>query len=81
LTKTKDELFVMWLYRSAMDSGDVEKSFNRYDIGAKAGLQDRAVNAICKLLVQANFIKKTSEDEIRLTTHGEKLAVRLLEEP
>ena len=80
MSRTKDENFVIWLYRTALDSGNVEKPFNRYEIGNKAGLQERGVDAICKLLIQANFIRKAGQDEIRLTPHGEKLAIRLLSE-
>jgi hypothetical protein len=78
--KTKDENYVLWLYRTARESGDLENSFNRYVIGEKTGLHPRAVNAICKLLIQANFIKKEGEENIRLTPHGINLAVRLLGE-
>jgi predicted transcriptional regulator len=80
MAKTKDEQLVLELYHTALDSGDIEHSFNRYEIGAKAGINPKAVDAICKLLVQANFIKKSGEEEIRLTPHGEKLALRLLDE-
>ncbi len=78
--RTKDENFVLWLYRTASESGDLENSFDRYEIGAKAGVNPKAVDAICKLLVQANFIRKAGESEIRLTSHGEQLALRLLGE-
>lgn len=81
MSKTKDEQFVLWLYRTAQEAGDVEMPLNRYDVGAKAGLHPKAVNAICRLLVQANFIRKAGEDEVRLTPHGAKLAERLLGEP
>lgn len=81
MSKTKDEQFVLWLYRMAKESGDVEMPLNRYDVGAKAGLHPKAVNAICRLLVQANFIRKVGEDEVRLTPHGTQLAERLLGEP
>ena len=78
--RTKDEQYVLWLYRTAQEAGDIERSFNRYEIGRKAGLHDRAVDAICKLLIQANFIRKAGEEDVRLTPHGEKLAIQLLGE-
>lgn len=82
MSKTKDEQFVLWLYRLAQEAGDVEMPLNRYDVGAKAGINPKAVNAICRLLVQANFIRKAGEeDEVRLTPHGAQLAERLLGEP
>lgn len=80
MSKTKDENFVLWLYRTASEAGDVELPLNKYTIGEKAGIHPKAVNAITKLLVQANFIKKVGEDDVRLTPHGEQLALRLLGE-
>lgn len=80
MSKTKDENYVIWLYRTAKDAGDIEMPLNKYDIGVKAGLHPKAVDAITKLLVQANFIKKVGELDVRLTPHGEKLALRLLGE-
>lgn len=77
---TKDERFVISLYECAQKAGDLEASFNRYEVGAHANLQERGVNAICKLLVQSNFIKKDGEDGIYLTVRGIALAERLLQE-
>lgn len=78
--KTKDEQFVISLYQAGQEAGDIERPFNRYEIGERAHLHPKAVDAICKLLIQANFIKKSGEEEIYLTEHGEKLALRLLTE-
>lgn len=80
MSKTKDENYVLWLYKVAKEAGDIELPQNKYVIGEKAGLHARGVNAITKLLVQANFIKKVGEDDVRLTPHGEQLALRLLGE-
>lgn len=80
MARTKDENYVICLYQTAKESGDLEASFDRYEIGYKAGINPKAVDAICKLLVQANFIKKASEEEVYLTTRGEALALRLLDE-
>lgn len=77
---TKDELFVIRLYEAAKDSGDVENGFDKYQIGERAKINPKAVDAISKLLIQANFIKKRGENEVYLTPHGEKLALQLLEE-
>lgn len=77
---TQDERFMVGLYEFALRAGDVYSSQNRYDVGKAVSLNPKAVNAICKLLVQANFIKKSSEEEVYLTTHGEKLAERLMED-
>lgn len=77
---TKDEHYVLALYHAAQAAGDMGQAFDRYAIGQQAKIHPKAVDAICKLLVQANFIKKKGELEVYLTPHGEKLASRLLEE-
>lgn len=77
---TKDERFVICLYENASKGEDKEATFNKYEIGNQVHLHDRAVNAICKLLVQANFIKKDGEEGIFLTPNGIRLAERLLDE-
>lgn len=77
---TKDERFVMCLYENAQKTGDLESSFNRYLIGQQISMQEKGVDAICKLLVQANFVKKDGLDDIYLTVRGVALAERLLDE-
>ncbi len=77
---TPDERFIISAYRTAKALDDLSAPLNRYEVGREAGITEKGVNAICKLLIQANFIRKSSEDEIYLTPHGEKLAIRLLEE-
>lgn len=74
---TKDENFVLSLYEEARSSGDVENPIDRYQTGKRAGLNPKAVDAICKLLVKSNFIRKASETEIFLTQNGIALAERL----
>lgn len=76
--KTKDEMFMIRLYEEASKQGDLFASFDRYFIGQKAGLQQRGVNAICTLLLQANFLKKQGDTEVSLTPHGLKLVQSLL---
>jgi len=78
--RTADERYVIALYETALATGDVHAPFNRHEIGKMIHLQERGVNATCKLLVQANFVKKSNEDGIYLTKNGEALALRLLEE-
>lgn len=77
-SKTADERFVLCLYEAVSASGDADTPFNRYEIGKKASIHPKGVDAICKLLVQANFIKKAGEDNIVLTSNGERLALKLL---
>jgi hypothetical protein len=78
--RTKDESYILCLYEAARASGDITTRLNRYEIGKRAGLHPRGVNAICKLLLRTNFLKKSGEEDVYLTPHGENLALRLLSE-
>lgn len=71
--RTKDETFMLRLYEEALRRPDIGDSIDRYYIGSLAGLQSKAVDTICNLLAQANFIKKRGEIEISITPHGIKL--------
>lgn len=73
LARTKDETFMLRLYEEASKQSDIEDPIDRYHIGHLAGLQQTAVDTICNLLAQANFIKKHSKIEISITPHGIKL--------
>ncbi len=71
--RTKDEYYMIALYEMGQEKGDFEASFNKYTIGERASVKPKAVDAICALLIQANFIKKSSETEVFLTEHGRSL--------
>lgn len=77
---TKDELFILCLYEAAQALKELESPFDRYEIGKNAGITTRGVDAICKLLIQANFIKKEDESKVYLTENGCRLVHTLLEE-
>jgi hypothetical protein len=76
--RTKDEKFLIALYEKAMEKGEIETPFNRYDIGAIIGLHPRGTDTICTLLLQANFIKKEEEKDVFLTPNGQRLVESLL---
>lgn len=79
---TKDEKFMLILYKEtdAMAAEEDEEAvFDRYDIGAKAGLTQKGTDTVCNLLLQANFIKKTSKTLVYITPHGRSLVQHLQE--
>jgi predicted transcriptional regulator len=78
--RTPDERFMICLFETGDALGDPYQPINKYVVGNKIGLHPRAVNAICQLLMRANFIKKRGEEEICLTEHGRSLVERLLAE-
>lgn len=78
--KTKDELFMLRLYEEASKLADIEDPVNRYDIGTLTGLHAKAVDTICVLLAQANFIKKHGKTDIALTENGIRLVKQIQEQ-
>jgi predicted transcriptional regulator len=78
--RTKDESFMLRLYDEAAKIKDFDAAFDRYRIGQFVGLQPKAVDTICVLLAQANFIKKNGPTEISITPQGIRL-VHTLREP
>lgn len=75
--RTKDEKFMLRLYEEACKQSAIDDPLDRYEIGRLIGLQSRAVDTICTLLAQANFIKKESQTEISITPHGIQLVENL----
>ena len=75
--RTKDENFIMSLYEEAEKTGALENPVDRYLAGMAAHISPKGVDTICKLLLQANFIKKENESEVYLTPHGIKLVEKL----
>ena len=65
------------LYDEASKLPDIEDPVDRYQIGNSIGLHPKAVDTICNLLAQANFIKKQGKIEISITPHGIKLVDNL----
>ena len=79
-SRTKDEMFIIRAYETTIKQNDKNALMNRYEIGRLCGITEKGTDAISTLLAQANFIKKVSSVEFRLTPNGEALAIRLIEE-
>lgn len=75
--RTKDENYILSLYEEAEKTGDLEAAIDRYQAGMAAHISPKGVDTICKLLLQANFIKKASESEVYLTPNGISLVEKL----
>jgi hypothetical protein len=76
--RTKDETFMLKLHQEASKLSHIEDLVDRYQIGTLAGLHPKAVDTICNLLAQANFIKKIGKVEISITQQGIRLVESLL---
>lgn len=77
--RTKDESFMIKLHAEASKLTDIHDPLDRYIIGEMVGLNKKAVDTICVLLAQANFIKKQGPAEISITNHGINLVESLLQ--
>lgn len=71
---TKDELFVKELYKRLQE----RETIDPYFVGRKLGYSERQIKNILQGLMQANFVKRYSSDEVALTPLGEELARSLL---
>lgn len=71
--RTKDESFMIRLYEEALKLPSIDDHLDRYLIGEMVGLQKKAVDTICVLLGQANFIKKYGPVEVSITPNGIRL--------
>ena len=78
-SRTKDESFMLHLYEEALKQPEMDTPLDRYYIGNLSGLQQRGVDAICQLLIRANFIKKHGEIEVTITPQGIRLVKSLKE--
>lgn len=72
-SRTKDESFMLKLYEEALLLPEIDDPLDRYHIGQLVGLQAKAVDTICNLLAQANFVKKHGPKEISITPQGIRL--------
>ena len=77
--RTKDESFMVKLHEEAAKLPSMDDPLDRYVIGQMVGLQKKAVDTICVLLAQANFIKKHGPVDVAITPHGIKLVEVILD--
>ena len=75
---TKDETYLVKLYRMANALGDPFHEINRYEVGKALGHGDKSVDGIVRMLAQTNFIRKGRGDAVCMTPHGMKLVADLL---
>lgn len=76
--RTKDEKFIIAVYETALQTGDLHCGVNRYQAGQAIGIHPKGVDTICNLLLQANFVTKGTLDDICLTQNGCRLVEQLL---
>ncbi|MCC5831451.1 MAG: hypothetical protein JJU12_00205 [Chlamydiales bacterium] len=73
---TKDERFLVELYKKL--KGDLESTCNPYLLGRELNYKEHLMKNILKGLMQANLVKRYSEEEIGLTKRGREVAESLM---
>lgn len=77
MAKTKDEKYIICAYEMAKTKGSLSNPVNRYEVGTTLGMNPKGVDAVCRWLAQANFIKNSEGAGIVLTDLGKKLVENL----
>ncbi len=75
---TKDERFLLELFKAAEASGNPDEAVNPQPIIKRLGYKELLIKDIVKLLAKANFIKVYGPQEIVVTENGRNLAKSLL---
>ena len=77
--RTKDESFLIKLYETAQNEGDLNIEINFQKLGQELTLKDKIIKNIVRDLAQANFILKTDDNTVKLTQNGITLAQKFQE--
>lgn len=77
---TKDERFLIEIYRTIKASGNFNNSINPLQIAKKQGYKELLMKEILKGLRQANLIKIYGPEEITITERGIVVAQSLMKE-
>ena len=67
---TKDERFLVEIYRKANSDGTVDP----FQVGYVLGFSDHITKNILKMLMKANFVKQNGSNTVSLTTRGRVVA-------
>jgi predicted transcriptional regulator len=68
--QTPDEKLLHHLYQAALAAGDPFTELDARAVARSIGMKETALKNIVKHLAQANFIKKTGETTLCLTSRG-----------
>lgn len=74
---TKDEIYLLKLCSMAQATGDPYAEIDRYAVGKAVGYNDKSVDSLTRMLLQANFLKKGEGNSLYFTDHGLSLVKML----
>lgn len=77
---TKEEHFLIAVYRHVKNLEDPTEPFDPIPIGKSIGYNPKSVEGMANWLRKGNFLRKEDEETYRLTEHGQRLARTLLNE-
>ena len=73
MARTKEERFILQLYKEALKCNNIYEPLDCYEIGESIGYSERLVKNTVKILAQINFIRKKGASEISITDLGIEL--------
>ena len=78
-TLTREELYLLQVYRACEKNANFDQSHNSLEIGAQIRLSARQVKTTVQTLASTNFVKRADKEHIILTNHGIKLIEKILQ--
>jgi predicted transcriptional regulator len=75
---TKDERFLIELYRASLAAGDPEATIDPTKVAKKLGYNENLTKELLKGLCKANLVKTYSKEELIVTERGCEVARALL---
>lgn len=80
MSRTKEENFLIAVYRYVKDLEDPQQAFDPIPIGRSIGMNPKSVESMSKFLARGNFLRKEGEGIYSFQPLGEKLVRSLLGE-
>lgn len=72
------EAHVMAEERRSSEEEITEIEINRYDVGLRAHINPKGVDAIVAQMVRGNLLRKRGEENIQFTKTGQEVALELI---
>ncbi len=80
MARTKEENFLIAVYRHLAQLEDPEVPFDPQMIGKSIGYSPKSSLSMAKMLHRTNFLSKSGEGFYTLSSHGEQLVRSLINE-
>ena len=76
--RTPEERLLLQVYDMAAGRGDLYGDLDPWEVASELQLSPKKAKTLLRNLYQGNFLKKVSDQALRLTPHGERYVNQLL---